>query len=69
MAARKCRCAAGSHGHRPGKCRNLATEPDQMCKPCHDKALEEISGLKNHADHSLVFPNANKPCVSLWGNV
>ena len=60
MAARKCRCASASHGHKPGECRNLATEPDQMCNRCHDKATKEISSLKHHADHFLVFPNANR---------
>jgi len=41
--ARKCRCVADSHPHKPGKCKNLATEPDRMCKPCHDETAEELS--------------------------
>jgi hypothetical protein len=40
--ARKCRCAGETHGHKPGKCKNLATEPDRLCKPCHDETAEEL---------------------------
>jgi hypothetical protein len=38
---RKCRCPSGDHGHKPGKCNNLATEHDQLCKPCSDRQAEE----------------------------
>jgi hypothetical protein len=38
----KCRCPSESHGHRPGKCKNLATEANQMCKQCYDKTVKEI---------------------------
>ena len=39
---RKCRCASGDHGHKPGKCNNLATEHDQLCKPCSDRQAKEL---------------------------
>jgi hypothetical protein len=35
--ARKCRCPSKDHGHKPGKCNNLATEHDQLCKSCSDR--------------------------------
>ena len=38
----KCKCPAETHGHEAGKCNNLATEPDHMCKPCHDKVAKEM---------------------------
>ena len=31
----------GDTRHKAGKCLQLATEPDRMCKPCHDSALDE----------------------------
>jgi hypothetical protein len=37
----KCRCPSETHGHKAGKCDQLATEPDRMCKPCHDSAADE----------------------------
>src|SRR6476659_3895441 len=40
----KCRYASNTHGHKPGKCTNLATEPESLCKPCYDKTLEELRG-------------------------
>ena len=40
--AGKCRCASDTHGHNPGKCTNLATQPDSLCKPCYDTTLEEV---------------------------
>ena len=40
--ARKCRCASDTHGHDPGKCANLATQPDSLCKACYDTTLEEV---------------------------
>jgi hypothetical protein len=40
--ARKCRCASDTHGHDPGKCANLATQPDSLCKLCYDTTLEEV---------------------------
>ena len=32
----KCKCPSENHGHKAGKCKNLATEPDHMCKQCHE---------------------------------
>ena len=43
--ATKCRCASERHGHKPGKCKNVATEPEQMCKPCRDETKEELSRI------------------------
>jgi hypothetical protein len=40
--AMKCKCPSETHGHEAGKCNNLATEPDRMCKPCHDKVAKEM---------------------------
>ena len=37
----KCQCRSETHGHEAGKCTNLATEPDRMCKPCHDSWADE----------------------------
>ena len=37
----KCQCPSETHGHKAGKCGQLATEPDRMCKPCHNKAADE----------------------------
>jgi hypothetical protein len=42
----KCRCPSETHGHKPGKCNNLATEPDLMCKPCHDKSAKEMRAVR-----------------------
>jgi hypothetical protein len=39
---RKCRCLSGDHGHEPGKCSNLATERDQLCKPCSDREAADL---------------------------
>ena len=41
----KCKCPTETHGHKAGKCNNLATESDRMCKPCHDKTAEEMQRL------------------------
>jgi len=38
----KCRCASDKHGHKPGKCENLATESHRLCKPCHDAEIQQI---------------------------
>jgi hypothetical protein len=38
----KCRCPSESHGYKAGMCKNLATEPNQMCKPCYDQTAKEI---------------------------
>jgi hypothetical protein len=46
---RKCVCASATHGHKPGKCRRLASEPDLLCKICRDKVFEDVS------------PNAGSP--------
>jgi hypothetical protein len=40
-----CQCQSGDHGHQPGKCPNQATEPDHLCKHCHDSAVAEIAPL------------------------
>jgi hypothetical protein len=37
----KCRCPSKDHGHKPGKCNNLATEHDQLCKSCSDRLADE----------------------------
>jgi hypothetical protein len=42
-APEKCRCASNTHGHKPGKCPNLATEPERLCKPCYDKTSAELA--------------------------
>jgi hypothetical protein len=42
----KCRCPAETHGHKSGKCNNLATEPDRMCKSCHDKLAKEMHAVR-----------------------
>jgi hypothetical protein len=63
---RKCRCSSGDHGHKPGKCTYLATERDQLCKPCSEKeaaALQAkaetglISGAKTSASKRKKGPN------------
>jgi hypothetical protein len=38
----KCLCPSESHGHSAGKCKNVATKPDGLCKPCHDNTAEEL---------------------------
>ena len=38
-----CQCQAATHGHQPNKCKNPATGPDNLCKPCHGKAAVEAS--------------------------
>src|SRR3954471_17391349 len=42
---RKCRSASATHGHLPGKCPNLATEPEQLCKTCYDRTSEKVKDL------------------------
>jgi len=34
----KCQRQSGNHGHKPGECKEKATEHDRVCKPCHNKA-------------------------------
>ena len=41
----KCKCPSKSHGHHPGKCNDLATDPDGLCDPCRDKTAEELSTI------------------------
>jgi len=41
----KCRCPSETHGHKPGKCNNLAATSGQLCKPCHDKTQQEIKAV------------------------
>jgi len=38
----KCQCPTETHGHKAGKCNNLATELDRLCKPCHDETAKEM---------------------------
>ena len=38
----KCRCASKTHEHKPGKCTNLATEPESLCKSCYEKTSAEL---------------------------
>lgn len=38
MAQGLCQCQLGTHGHEPGKCPEPATEADNLCTACHDKA-------------------------------
>jgi hypothetical protein len=52
-----CKCPSETHGHEAGKCNNLATEPDHMCRPCHDKAAEEMP-VARPPDHQ---PPSNQP--------
>jgi hypothetical protein len=47
---RKCRCASETHGHKPGECINLATEPERLCKPCYDKTSEELKDTDRERD-------------------
>jgi hypothetical protein len=42
----KCRCPSGTHGHKPGKCMELAVTSDQCCQPCHDKTKHEVTRVK-----------------------
>jgi hypothetical protein len=42
----KCKCPTETHGHKAGKCNNLAAEPDRMCKPCHDKTAKEMHAAR-----------------------
>ena len=42
---RKCQCPSESHGHNAGECNGIATEPDGLCEPCHERAAEELSRL------------------------
>jgi hypothetical protein len=43
----KCQCQSPIHNHDPGKCANDATETDQLCKMCHDKAATEGMAAMN----------------------
>jgi hypothetical protein len=52
LPIQKCRCAAKTHGHKPGKCTNLATEPERLCKPCYDKTSAELSDKTEEAKTS-----------------
>jgi hypothetical protein len=49
----KCRCPSDNHGHKAGKCKNLATEPDQLCKPRHDKMAKELRQQPKSDDQAL----------------
>jgi len=54
----KCQCPSETHGHEAGKCNNLATEPDRMCKPCHDSWADEAMPTARPADNQ---PPINQP--------
>ena len=41
--------ALKTNGHKPGKCTNLATEPESLCKPCYDKTSDELSDVSRDA--------------------
>jgi hypothetical protein len=56
---RKCRCPSGDHEHKPGKCQDLATEQDQLCKPCSEKeaaALQLKAERSRTQSHNSDFP-------------
>jgi hypothetical protein len=38
VMAEKCQCQSANHGHKPGACKEKATEKSRMCKSCHEKA-------------------------------
>ena len=38
----KCRCASKTHEHKPGKCTNLPTKPESLCKSCYEKTSAEL---------------------------
>jgi hypothetical protein len=46
---RKCKCPSNSHGHKPGKCDSLATEPDELCETCRGKTAEELPTIRTPA--------------------
>ena len=46
----KCKCPSDTHGHKPGKCRNLAQTPEGMCEQCAERAAAELAAL-NIIDH------------------
>jgi hypothetical protein len=60
----KCKCPSETHGHEAGKCKNLATELDRMCKPCHDSWADEAmptAGLPSEPARVAVASEAVKP--------
>ena len=42
---RKWQCACESHGHKAGKCKGTAFEPDGLCEPCHAGTAEELARI------------------------
>ena len=42
----KCQCKTIQHNHTGGQCNNSATEADNLCKDCHDKAQEEFAKVE-----------------------
>jgi hypothetical protein len=44
----KCKCPTSSHGHKPGKCDGLATEPDELCDTCREKTAEELPKIPEY---------------------
>jgi hypothetical protein len=70
QAIRKCRCPSGDHGHKPGKCNNLATERDQLCKPCSDREGADLKAKakagEGQRSHSMVAPSL--PSLMAWEN-
>jgi len=45
----------------PSDCKNLATEPDRMCKPCHDKTEQSNCGGSAHQMATNQKRNEKKP--------
>ena len=50
----KCRCASEAHGHTAGKCKGVATEPEELCEDCRDKTAEELSAVTEQ-DRPLAY--------------
>jgi hypothetical protein len=44
-AERKWPCACESHGHKVGKCKGTAIEPDGLWEPCHDRTAEQLARI------------------------
>jgi hypothetical protein len=58
----KCKCPTETHGHEAGKCNNLATEPDRMCKPCHDKAAKDMHAARPARRPTAHRRSGSAPC-------
>jgi hypothetical protein len=65
----KCKCPSETHGHEAGKCNNLASEPDRMCKPCHDKVAKEMHVARRlTTSHPSINHGGNARAVSGMGD-